>query len=485
MKPLSQRVSFLLSLAVDGNLDEAQQRELEEALASHPDIARELRASKALKGLLQGRRTVPPDPYFWTRLSQALDERKEEEKNLLPFPRKYLPVASAVGILAFVALGVTLFVQRGPLLQYLSEQSAVVQDVYESSILKGAVMPLFANIGNDDVLQYALFGTLPLDKESETALRVDEGSADGYRIEVGLTGEQVRPKVTVHELLEELRPTAGQAVLIDSVLGEARKRIEQAVFYSENNALAIDPELTRLNRVVLTRIAAVLAPAQRERFDRFLEDRNSSYAIAAGDHETIAPPEPPMTAIPRQHSKDFIVITSDSFAVAELNFNIDSIVRPGTMTRVRIPDMERKLEMLVRSRAVRAPAVHQSKSFSRSPVRVVGEADLIKIELDAEFMAKEAEGLQVIAQPRGQRDKFFRFEYRTGVEGAAPVTPGAPEAPAGVRGQLDSMMRQLQREQETQVRELMRMDSVFQQRTQSRPRKQSSGVWVDSLKQDR
>lgn len=482
MKPLSQRVSLLLSLAVDGNLDELQKKEFEEILASNPEVARELRERKAVKALLQARRTIPPNPYFWTRLSTAIEAKKEEEKNLLPFPRKYLPIASATGVVAFVALGVTLFVQREPLLQYLSEQSAVVQDVYESSILKGAVMPLFANIGNDDVLQYALFGTLPLDKESETALRVDEGSADGYRIEVGLTGEQVRPKVTVHEFLEELRPSVVQAVMIDSVLGAARKQIEQSVFYSENNALAIDPELTRLNRVVLTRIASVLAPAQRERFDKFLETRNASYAIAAGSHDIPVPPDMPKVHVPPPHRKDFIVITSDSFAVAELNFNIDSIIRPGTMVRARIPDMERKLEMLVRSRAVRVPAMHQSRTFSRSPVRVVGETDMIKIELDAEFMAREAEELRVVVQPRGQRDKFFRFEYRTGVEGVAPEIPGSPESPAGVRGHLDSMMRQLQREQETQVRELMRMDSVFQHRTQSRPRKQSSGVWVDSLK---
>ncbi|MEX2116501.1 MAG: hypothetical protein WEB37_06425 [Bacteroidota bacterium] len=482
MNPLSQReVSFLLSLAIDGALDENQKRQLEEILAGNPEIARELRERQALKDLLAARRPVSPNPYFWTRLSQAIDAQKEEEKNLLPFPRKYLPVASVMGILAFVALGVTLFVQREPLLQYLSEKSAVVQEVYESSILKGSVMPLFANIGNDDVLQYALFGTLPLDKESETALRVDEGSTEGYRIEVGLTGEQVRPRVTVHELLEELRPSVIQADMIDSVLGDARRQIEQAVFYSENNALAIDPELTRLNRVVLTRIASVLAPAQRVRFDKFLVERNATYAIAAGHRDAPEPPDAPTPHIAGA-PKDFIVITPDSFVVAELHFNLDSIMQPGTMLRSRIPDMERKLEMLVRSRAERPPSMHQSRNLSRSPVRVVGEADMIKIELDAEFMAKEAEQVRVIVQPRGQRDKFFRFEFRTGVEGVTPGHPESPEGPPGLRGQLDSMMRQLQMEQETQARELMKMDSVLKQRAQPRARKQSSGVWVDSLR---
>jgi hypothetical protein len=480
MKPLSQReVSLLLSLAVDGALDEGQKRQLEEVLTRHPAIAKELQERKALKDLLAARRTVAPDPYFWTRLSQALEAQQQEEKNLLPFPRKYLPIASVVGVLAFVALGVTLFIQREPLMQYLSEKSAAVQEAYESGILKGSVMPLFANIGNDDVLQYALFGTLRLDKESETALRVDEGSAEGYRIEVGLTGEQATPTVTVDDLYEELRPSVVQAVLIDSVLGEARKQIEQAVFYSENNALAIDPELTRLNRMVLTRIAAVLAPAQRDRFDKFLQTRNASYAIAEGDV-----PMPPATPIPPGvgpgHPKDFIVITPDSFIVAELDFDVDSIMLPGTMIRSRFPDMQRKLEMLVRSRAERPLSVHQSRKKTRSPVRVVGEADLIKIEMDAEFMTKEAEQVRVVVQPRGQRDKFFRFEYRSGVEGVIPRE--SPGPPAGLRGQLDSMMRQMQLEQAAQMHELMKMDSVFKQKTQSRARKQSTGVWVDSLK---
>jgi len=480
MNPLSQReVSLLLSLAVDGALDENQKRELEEILAGNPEVARDLRERQALKDILASRRSVSPNPYFWTRLSHALEAGKEEEKNLLPFPRRYLPAASLMGILAFIALGVTLFIQREPLLQYLSEQSAVVQDVYESSILKGSVMPLFANIGNDDVLQYALFGTLRLDKESETALRVDEGSAEGYRIEVGLAGEEARPTVTVHELYDEVKPSVVQTAMIDSVLGEARKRIEQAVFYSENNALAIDPELTRLNRVVLTKIAAVLAPAQRDRFDKFLQARNASYAIAGGDAPM--PPGVPMPHVvgPR-HSKDFIVITPDSFVVTELDFDVDSIMLPGTMVRSRFPDMRRKLEMLVRSRAEHPPVVHQSRSASRSPVRVVGEADLIKIELDAQFMAKEAEQVRVVVQPRGQRDKFFRFEFRTGVQGVIPGDPESPDAPSGMRGHLDSMMRQLEMDQEIQVRELMKMDSVFRQ--PPRARKQSSGVWVDSLK---
>jgi hypothetical protein len=44
------------------------------------------------------------------------------------------------------------------------------------------------------------------------------------------------------------------------------------------------------------------------------------------------------------------------------------------------------------------------------------------------------------------------------------------------------MMRQMQMEQEAQIHELMNMDSVFKYKARSRARKQSSGVWVDSLK---
>ena len=479
MKSLSEKeAAYLMSLSVDGALSETEREQLDAYLRGHPGAAGELERLRDVKRLLGAKRKAAPDPYFWTRFAERLKQEEEEARNLLPFPRKYVPAASVAGIMAFLALGITIFVQREPLLRYLTDQSAVVQKAYENSILKGSVMPLFANLGNDDVLQYALFGTLPLDKESETALRVDEGGPDGYRIEVGPTGEQRAPKVTVREFIEEVRPSVIQIEQIDSVLRDAGRRIELAGFYAENNALALDPEITRLNRVVLSNIAAVLAPVQRERFDRFLEERNASYVIAAGRAPGVRPPSLPAASgkVAGRH-RDFIVLTPDSFLVTELGLNLDSIMRGpwAVNTRKSMPDMQAKLGHLVRAQAERRTA-HPYDAAPEPKIRVVGEEDMIRIEFDSQIVGHEPDEMRVGVEPRGHRNQFFRFEFRTGPGKVEMELPG--EMMFEMKNEMDSMVRQIQAQRELHLRNAMKMDSLARERMKAR---RSQRVRVDSL----
>jgi len=322
---------------------------LEEFLSTHPEARDELRELRQIKHLLAAKKRLPHDPYFWSRLSARMNAENEEEHNLLPFPRKYVPLAGAMGILAVVAISMTIFLQRGPLFDYFSKKSQAVKEAVESGLLKGSVLPLFADIDNDKVLQFALFGTLPLDAKAETALRVDDQSEEGYHIEVGMTAENVPSAVTVKDLYQEVNPTKAQEVLIDSVLGAARVRIAQGVFYAENNALALDPRLTRLNKEVLSNIAAVLAPMQRQRFDRFLDKRNAAYTVAEGRFD--APVEPELWQTQKKHTSEFVVITAESTVVVSLALNIDSLTRPGIVRWPVIPPgFPSRLESLMKAR---------------------------------------------------------------------------------------------------------------------------------------
>lgn len=447
----------LMTLEVDGLLEPERRRVLEDWCAAHPEAARELRELRRLRDLLGSRNKPAPDPYFWTRLSQSLEERAAESKNLLPFPSKFVPAASAVAIVILIGLGITMVLQRGPLLEYIAETSSEVQQAYENTILKGSILPLFSNIGNDEVLQYALFGTLPLDRDSDAALRVDEASAEGYRIEVGLKAErQPKPAVTVHDLMEEVQPTMAQAMRIDSVLSEARERIALAGFYAENDALAIDPEITQLNRRVLSRIVGVLEPVQRQRLDRFLKARNALYGIAPdlADSPTVAPTPPSVARADRQ---DFIVITPDSFGVTTLAIDADSLQgRWAVSVRTNMhemTEMQRKLEEFVRSqvrRRVRMPRV-----AVESPVRIASEGDVLSIEVGRTMVERDREVPRLVGLPRGRGESFFRFEVR-------------PHARSGdgfgievqVQTEMDSMMREMQELQELQFEEFRRLDSA-------------------------
>ena len=468
----SEQLSEMLSLYLDGRLSGEELAECEEYLAAHPEARRELDELRRMKHLLAARPGVSPDPYFWTRFEATLESSKEEDENLLPFPRKYVPLASALSIMAFVAIGVTLFLQRGPLMQYLSERSQEVKKAYEANILKGSVMPLFNNIDNDKVLQFALFGTLPLDAKAETALRVDENSKKGYRIEVGMTAKKKTPPVTVHELYSAVRPTRAQEQLIDSVLQEARARIEKGAFYAENNALAIDPALTKLNRAVLSNIAAVLAPVQRVRFDRFLNKQNASFAVAANEVQAPAEAELEMREMQRSHrSNRYIVVTPDSLMVTPLELNIDSLVRmaPPWVDAPMAPELSMRLERLMRSHFERRVVQTSQSQDAKLPIRMENEENFFKIEFGAQLVPTGTGSVRVWVTPRPRREQTFRFESRSsaGVNVVSP--PNVPQVHVEVDfGEIDSMMKMIQQQRVRNERQFKQLDSILRARASKR-----------------
>ena len=185
-----------LSSYLDGTLTDREQQELEEYLAGHPEARRELEQLRGVSKLVGNQKRLEPDPLFWSKLSRRLDETRGERENLLPFPRKYLPIAATLCAVAVLMVGLLVVRQRVPVFRFLQDTTKEVQQAYEDNILKGTILPLFSGIDKDQVLQFAMFGTLPLDSESKTVLRVDKERGSDYSIEVGEPESPTRP-VTV------------------------------------------------------------------------------------------------------------------------------------------------------------------------------------------------------------------------------------------------------------------------------------------------
>lgn len=455
MKPRSQdELSRQLSDYLDGSLNSEERSALEQYLAGHPEAAEELRDLRKIKHLLASKEKLPSDSYFWSRLSARMMAESEEESNLLPFPRKYIPLASAMGILAVVAVSLTVFLQREPILGYFSERSQAVKEAVETSLLKGSVLPLFAGIDNDKVLEFALSGTLPLDEKAETALRVDDQSDQGYHIEVGMTAENLPKPVTVKDLYQQVKATDQQVILIDSLLGVARARIVKGAFYAENNALAVDPGLTKLGKEVVSNIAAVLAPVQRQRFDRFLNERNASYAVAEGRID--APVEPNLWQSHQIHPEQFVVITAESTAVVSLKLNIDSLVQSEVFqAQASLPQLQLRLENLMKARFRNMESRLRAVS-SGSKVRTVDEEDFFKVEIPQGFFpAPESMGVWV--RPRPTREKMFRWEFRG--------SPAVPFIDVEMNfKKMDSLVRSFNEEQLRNNPQLREMDSILRSR---------------------
>ena len=73
MKLISTKeLQRMLSLYLDGALDEEARNRFEEYLASHPDAASELQRWKKQQQLLKSKPEVQPNEWFWQKLSIQL-----------------------------------------------------------------------------------------------------------------------------------------------------------------------------------------------------------------------------------------------------------------------------------------------------------------------------------------------------------------------------------------------------------------------------
>ena len=460
-----------LSLYLDGELEGESLRDFESYLQAHPEAERDLDATRRMQNVLSGQGKLPPDPAFWSKLNRRIEERREEKENLLPFPRKYLPVALALTGVAVVAFGIVLYGERGSVFNFLDQTSQEVQTAFQKNLLQGAIVPLFAGLDRDHVLRYALFGTLPLDDDSDRALRVDETSEQGYRIEMGSTIKENASRVTVNDFMTEVEPTLRQSEAIDSVLDDVRQQIETSAFYAENNAIAIDPELTRLNRATLLSIASVLEPEQRRRFDVFLKKHGSAYVVTeAGEKGTWQarpmPERPARTRTVGIAPRPYVVMTPDTFVYTQLEVNLHQVeLQHQGLVRMR-QNREENIDRLVeRLRQVREPRPREIL-HGNEPIVVQGGSGYVSIQIHGALVEGAGDSaLQVIMRSPDQA-KIFRHEFED--KGGSMVF----EFSMRITGDLDSLVdAEMSKAREFQ-RKLDQQDSIL------KAQRRSGGIYV-------
>ena len=396
-----KRLSHALSLYLDGALSETEHRELEEYVSAHPDAQQELNELRNLQRLFSERPKLKEDPAFWTKLSAALKHPQAETETLLPFPRKFVPAVAMAGLVVLVLGGVFMFQNRDQLGEFLSEKSKIVQDVYEQGVLKGSILPLFSNIDKNQVLQFSLLGTLSLDSKQESSLRVDEEAEKGYRIEFGKGKTKQTKPVTLQNFKDEIQLTSNQERVIDSMLAVMKDRIESSVLVTEHDALVIDPELSKLNRVMVSNIAASLEPPQRVRFNRFLETRDAPYVVSVQQVRSRERTHQMLVNIHKAHGlQQFVVVTADTVLYARVDVNIDSIRNEFEAKFKHMPPMMPRADRVMRMLRDRELAgFPRTQALPRS-LQVYGDSQAFTIEIEKEMAAPEIAGHPIDVLPR-------------------------------------------------------------------------------------
>ncbi|MGA7161151.1 MAG: hypothetical protein WBZ48_09110 [Bacteroidota bacterium] len=407
MKSISTReLRKTLSLYLDDALDKEAKARFEEYLAANPEIARELESWKKQQQVLRSKQGIEPNEWFWQKLSTRLEQQQNKPETVFPFSRKYVPLAASLTVVLAAFVGVLLIQQRPLLTKYLSEKKEQVQQLYQGNILQGKLLPLFTNLNKDQVLQFALFGTLPLDVQAKTELRVDESKENGTRIEFAKNEEQRRPPVTVEQFCKEISATPAQHKSVDSILTSARDKIQESVFLGENKSLAVHADLAKFNRTMMSRIAASLELPQQKKFQRFLAMSRSPYTFVIAPAPAVRVPMPG-PRIPRPSGMEqFVVITPDSCTIAHVRIDLQQIQRNAALTAEEARSMDERTHALIREFAAHANA--QKRMNSSLSIFSGSDYYSIKVESNVLEPTPDATPFEVIA--RAPRAVQFQYE---------------------------------------------------------------------------
>ena len=296
--------------------------------------------------LLRSMPAIPEDPTFWPRLREHIEARKERGTVLFPDIPLRFRAAFSVAILALVlAGGAWAYWNRDTIAGYLSRKGEEVQLAYQETMGGEWIMPLFEKTDKDRVLQFAMYGTLPLDEQQSSVLRIEQDSSRAYRIELGKNDRAMSPRITVEDLYREVRATPTQQRIMDSVLLLAQQRLESVVLMGRERDVAIDPSVTHLHATILGTLASSLEPAQRIRLDRFLRTRDAAYSI----EETAAVPPPPPAELYSRirvegQPQQFVYLRDAAVELVPLTVDLDSLRETMLATQQPIPSITTRFE---------------------------------------------------------------------------------------------------------------------------------------------
>jgi hypothetical protein len=208
--------------------------------------------------------------------------------------------------------------------------------------------------------------------------------------------------------------------VIDSLLDLGSQKLEVSVFVAEDRAMAVNPQLSRLNRVMLSGIAAALDPEQRLRFERFLQARRAPYMLAGGRRG----PEPSDKIFRTMSTPDrgdrFLVLTPESLLVAELQFDVDSLQRHVWSASDEGPEVSVHVNSLIKRIGEQDVSMRRHFSVPVPNVRVFGDSRVFSIQIGNNWEGMPSPPHETWVKPRmparpgfpdHPRGQFFNFEF--------------------------------------------------------------------------
>ena len=390
MNRLSQKeLEQIISLYLDGELDDSEIKKLEEYFETHPIVMREIEILRSAKRTLSTKEKLPKNDWFWLKLSNKLEQKESSVHRILPGARSIFAFSSLASMIALV-VGIIYFRETTIFDKFFKDKKNLAENVYRNNIMTGNILPLFSNLTKDDVLNFALFGSIAIDSANKTSLNVKNSVDKGSQIQIVRNEKSPTPPVTIKDFAKKIGITSNQQEIVDSILGSYKEKLQASVLVSENNEVAIHAELVDLNRAMVSTIAACLEPIQRTRFQKFLEIRKAPYAVIAVNAPRLEP-HVIWNKIPNVSSgHNYVVISHNSFEFAEMRINIDSIREVARRQEMRYKRL--MTERMVTELTDRQERIEENTiGTGQNHIRIQSSSGAFQIHFEAPIAATNSE----------------------------------------------------------------------------------------------
>ncbi|MFA7227897.1 MAG: hypothetical protein WC061_02590, partial [Melioribacteraceae bacterium] len=333
--------------------------------------------------------------------------------------RKYIPVA----LLILLTLALMLF------FKYRKEEISEIFEEGRNNILAfyaENLKPLLfqTTITQEDVFNFALFNSLPLDKDRNKILEIT-GDQYGKNTFVIKTSAYNPSTKNYETFVNYMGMNSQQKERIDSILNSYKKEIYSSVLVNEKNTYAVNPKISELQQAVLADILSYARTVDKSKS----EERFTDY-FNYRDQGNIAKLIGSARDIPQN---EYILITPDTVARTyfkwnqkELDRHLDDLENRSIAITPPIPDLEVKFEgsNLKENRMQNWKAGGYSYNIDSNSLKVVVPADVMNLSRAIQ------DSIRIKLNEAAQKMKNISFHSgHTRSENRKKRVPPAPEPP--------------------------------------------------------
>lgn len=214
--------------------------------------------------------------------------------------------------------------------------------------------PLYAktNITNEDLFNFAFYKSLPLDKNSNKVLVIEN---EGNKEIIEIKTIPIKNTDNYNSYINYLDAKPTNKTKVDSILKSYKNKIYQNVFSSKNNAYAINPSIISIRENLLKDLLNISQKINPEKSVELFGKLNSN--IAQIDIQ--------------KYSPNFLIITPDTVLETKINFDRKKLEK----------QIEKLNENIVYENDINKPIV----KFRFNKESIGSESDKIEYKIDSNF----------------------------------------------------------------------------------------------------